>query len=671
MVSTTLFLFGFAALNFANCPATALRDTGSPDIRGLMDFEWSVEPADGFPSIVFNQASEGKEVEFRYDYTGNLGDTGSYFKYLSFSVLSSDCDRSSPVDPTVMDLQEVNGQSIERFASLDQNKMVDLYLDINQATISSSDYYTESENGLSAEIAFCVRVAYLYDEDNDPNTPDEGIFFHEMVLTISVDLTANFTLTALSIDRSGAAEASADLKCEAQAYFCTDDRQPIPAPLLSQGDVLQFCVEIAKEDAHLFFIRDIMETDLEQDNNGNQVYRETGDEHDDIIVNYESNFLTSKSCIAGICQVKTQLASKYFTDRLPNPLTIIGSALCALGSAPDGETGYNIPIGGVPTETNTPTAPVMEAVTTSTEPTTTIVPTTTTENITTTEATTTQGTTQAITAQATTTQATTASTTTTPGTTTTSTIEACIPSASKCCQDSDCTNPYGAICDRDTGYCACDSTRCESAVSLGGDKICMSTCDCPEDCNSSTGTCDGAPELNCATCDDSDECVDGYTCDGRYCVEAGKCTSRKQALCDNAYFEITGSPDQRAKCCPDTSGCVSSTLKLGWNSVCSTTCGTSCMGVIQGDKNYPSVLCAADNTPFAAFLGLEMCYEDVVKPHCEVTAISDTGDEKCKDYHSGENAGCISPTYTVCCAAGHESSLNCDPNFVVPDEIPQ
>jgi len=97
------------------------------------------------------------------------------------------------------------------------------------------------------------------------------------------------------------------------------------------------------------------------------------------------------------------------------------------------------------------------------------------------------------------------------------------------------------------------------------------------------------------------------------------------------------------------------------------------MGTIGGNsKDSPIVECAFAPTPFATFLSLSRCYEDVVKPYCkDTTSITDVGSQKCKDQtnHVGGKAGCIAPN-EVCCAKGKESQKTCDPAFVVPDTIP-
>jgi len=169
--------------------------------------------------------------------------------------------------------------------------------------------------------------------------------------------------------------------------------------------------------------------------------------------------------------------------------------------------------------------------------------------------------------------------------------------------------------------CACDSTQCESAITVNGEKSCSVQCDCPGDCVS--GTCQNQPELNCdvsvvlltilflyfykathrllppptnrSVTSQTPKVVHqehhamAFTVFPTACVPTEKtnckCDADKRfnssfpyglltndqlavCSCDNAYFHITGSSDQRAKCCPDTSNCVQNDLKLGTNTVC-------------------------------------------------------------------------------------------------------
>eukprot|EP00977_Amphora_coffeiformis_P014524 scaffold4079_cov167-Amphora_coffeaeformis.AAC.20 len=317
-------------------------------MRGLFNFDWDFAPVDGYPTISFN-GTEGRDMEFRYNYTGNLGSENAYIKYLSFDLLEYDCERKKKVNPSVIALTEATGQSLYRVVeSSNEDNEVILFLGIDRETIVESPYYMDGPDGLTGTIQFCVRGDYEYDEDADPATTDESINFHETQVTITVDLTAGFELVAINVIRDGADEASANLQCRVQAYFCTDDRRRIPPPYLAQGSPLQFCVEIADEDRGRFWLRDIVRTDLDQDNDPT-AYRALDDEYDNIIVDFDPDPFTEKSCISGICRIKTQLKSKYFVERYPSPLDIFGTGLCALGSAMEGQTGIDIPLVGART----------------------------------------------------------------------------------------------------------------------------------------------------------------------------------------------------------------------------------------------------------------------------------------------------------------------------------
>ena len=125
-------------------------------------------------------------------------------------------------------------------------------------------------------------------------------------------------------------------------------------------------------------------------------------------------------------------------------------------------------------------------------------------------------------------------------------------------------------------------------------------------------------------------------------VPSGTCTKRKSQLCDNAYFLVTGSSDKRAKCCPDTSGCVKDQLVLESNSVCSTKCG-ACMGTIsEKSAKEPIVFCAFEDSDRSESAGLKNCYDDITKPLCEekTNPPLDVGKDKCPGQVEGGTAGC-------------------------------
>ena len=267
---------------------------------------------------------------------------------------------------------------------------------------------------------------------------------------------------------------------------------------------------------------------------------------------------------------------------------------------------------------------------------------------------------------------------------------------------------------------------------IDGEKVCQLKCDCLKDCNTTTSECFNNPEGNCDKCGDG--CDDGESCDGDYCVPSGTCTARKNQvsagcsfrisifgllthtqlhfllvhvfslqaqritsiylstylpinllwihplviftaqLCNNAFFLVTGQVNNRAKCCPDSSGCVKDNLLLPENSVCSTTCG-SCLGTIKRqDPLEPKVFCVFEDSVWRKTVGLKNCYDDITKPLCEEVIGSDppfdVGEEVCKKNSppvEGGSAGCevdgsgevIGPGL-VCCETPHVTQGTCD-----------
>jgi hypothetical protein len=100
------------------------------------------------------------------------------------------------------------------------------------------------------------------------------------------------------------------------AYHCNDSSDKLASrPNLAQGEALQLCVEI---DATIgdtnIFLTDILSVDLDQTNMDQNVT------HKNIIDETVPDFLTSKLCQGGICNIKTQLGSRWFSDPIPGDI---------------------------------------------------------------------------------------------------------------------------------------------------------------------------------------------------------------------------------------------------------------------------------------------------------------------------------------------------------------
>ena len=272
------------------------------------DFDWDIQPGDGFPVIAFNDTNEESEVVFKYNFTGTL--TAS--KLLEVNLYQSDC--ITVADGSLAFVEAINGDEL------------DIDLDIIQETISNSVHYRDV-NLTNAVIGFCLRVDYNY-IDNDNIT--ESVNFYETNVTINVDLTANFTLTEITADRTAADNeaANADLDYPVEAYICVDDNSEVASPTaLTQGSFLQVCIKI--DDTVVtenVLVEDILLFVVSQPDGTATDSRP--------IVDAQADPLTDKVCReGGICNVKTQLPSKFFTDLNPSDLRVDGIAILAFGKA--------------------------------------------------------------------------------------------------------------------------------------------------------------------------------------------------------------------------------------------------------------------------------------------------------------------------------------------------
>jgi hypothetical protein len=298
----------------ATTAATACSQSAPPESSGndmarqLADFDWDITPEDGYPSIAFDDQNEESEVIFKYNFTGTLGER----KFLDVKLYQSNCE--TPSDASLAFVNSTSGDEL------------DVELDIIQETITNSVHYQDI-NGTAAAIGFCLRVDYNY-VDGDGLT--ESINFYETNVTITVDLTANFTLTGISADRTAADSeaANADLAYPVEAYICLDDNSEVDVPeALAQGSFLQVCIRIDEDVVtDNILVEDILTFVVSQPD-GTATDSET-------ITNAVADPLTDKACReSGICNVKTQLQSKFFTDVNPGPLRVDGIAILAFGKA--------------------------------------------------------------------------------------------------------------------------------------------------------------------------------------------------------------------------------------------------------------------------------------------------------------------------------------------------
>lgn len=155
--------------------------------------------------------------------------------------------------------------------------------------------------------------------------------------------------------------------------------------------------------------------------------------------------------------------------------------------------------------------------------------------------------------------------------------------------------------------CDCPSLQCyqqgnpnpiDNDDRSGEDVGCFFKCECGPKCvidNSTdppTADCDG----ECQTCTlGENDCDRDEDCIVDICVDSGLCTTAKTKICDEAYQVISNNPNNRAKCCPATSGCVKNSFGVTATATCSNSCGDSCIGSQSNPGNgngyAPSTYC--------------------------------------------------------------------------------
>jgi hypothetical protein len=171
-----------------------------------------------------------------------------------------------------------------------------------------------------------LKVDYLWN--------GESVNFHETTLAIDIDLTADFEIDGLTQVRIESDQDALDgrIQYPVVAYHCDESNvKQVPGPVLAQGQSMQMCVELDPSVINKnVFVVDILIIDLNQEKLDLSVTRKN------IIDDAIPNALTSKLCQGGICNIKTQLVSIWFSDPVPLEIEATGTAILAFGSLSDG-----------------------------------------------------------------------------------------------------------------------------------------------------------------------------------------------------------------------------------------------------------------------------------------------------------------------------------------------
>jgi hypothetical protein len=107
------------------------------------DFDWDIQPKEGYPAVVFNNFTTSNEIFFVYD-SPLLYENKTY----GVTVFNADCKTIGSNAITQREVRSVEGE-------------LAVLLDVDQGTIFNSKYY-KSINMTNAVIGLCLRIDYFY-----------------------------------------------------------------------------------------------------------------------------------------------------------------------------------------------------------------------------------------------------------------------------------------------------------------------------------------------------------------------------------------------------------------------------------------------------------------------------------------------------------------------------
>jgi len=317
------FFLGSRSVNFHETTVTM-----SVDLRAGLELtrisNMQILPTVGYPQIAVDADTGEGEIVFKYS-APPMNDATTFVT----TVFEADCETISASSA----ISSTADTSVARELSVDLN--------IDAGLIGSSHYFVPStENSTYGTLGFCLRVDFVATTGSRRlQTANETDIVSSYVTTVEteVDLTNGLDLVNIT-DVEGSSptamegsiiqfEVDVSFDLPVLAFHCNASGSELTTqPELSQGDALQFCIEMDPlYNGGSYYVADIFSAEL-------------GQQQEDLTVMYSefigggvSDLLTEKVCQGGICNIKTQLSSKWFNDSTPALLNTTGIALMAFG----------------------------------------------------------------------------------------------------------------------------------------------------------------------------------------------------------------------------------------------------------------------------------------------------------------------------------------------------
>jgi hypothetical protein len=163
------------------------------------------------------------------------------------------------------------------------------------------------------------------------NLTYEELLFTEAAVDVCGNLTDLGNITEVFPERLDGSSseflASVSFGHPVDAFFCDTSNNQVPDPVLSQGDTIRVCVRLSKNTSY-FHLEDIYTMALTQPTTGIVTHY--------AVYNGNASALATKNCQLGLCNILTQVPSRFFDqafDRDSGPVRIVGVALLNVGPA--------------------------------------------------------------------------------------------------------------------------------------------------------------------------------------------------------------------------------------------------------------------------------------------------------------------------------------------------
>jgi hypothetical protein len=161
-------------------------------------------------------------------------------------------------------------------------------------------------------------------------TYDELVFTESAVGSCGGNLTGMSRITEIMVperQEGGRSDvlASVSFGHPVDAFFCDASNNQVPDPVLSQGDTIRVCIRLSKNSSY-FHLEDIYTMALTQPTTGVMTHY--------AVHNGNTSALADKNCQLGLCNILTQVPSRFFDqafDRDSGPVRIVGVALLNMG----------------------------------------------------------------------------------------------------------------------------------------------------------------------------------------------------------------------------------------------------------------------------------------------------------------------------------------------------